>query len=847
MATLMTGVMAITGLAAGCGGSEKTEGPTKATVSVRTADSTTKYRRSEITCGDSNYKLSYNMVKNEYESAQLFISADDDVSSYYLTKSDLKSGSNVLSAANIDVYMERFVTLTGSRDLTTYGEGDYPDALVPIDAAKAAGELVVDANQNSALWITVYAPKDTAPGLYTGTFELNVGGKLIDVPVEVNVNDYTLSDEIHAKTSFTWRYDRVSIGEFDYSTEMLETYYDFFTDYRISLENPVVDDSTMPPEQFAQAVSDNWDKITNYTFMSLYGLGPSGTMDGVKWTRVKSQILAIAEASTAERNLLEKGMFYFIDEPEFYDRTAPNYQPFATVISKIQGVLNNLQSLVKEMEADTSGKYDNFKAMPDWKEQIIGIPNIIPLDMEQVFDHLDDPNMQRFLTTANCLCPVWRNAAYPNFEELVKEVSETYDIEVWWYGCTQPNAPYATYHIGDTNMLSPRSITWLQMMYGIEGNLYWDAAAYTYYWGENEDKPCDLYEVPYRAPESPTDPAGDGFLTYAGAKYGVYGPLPSMRLMAIRDGNEEYEMLYDLKAKMAAKNDSNIDPEAEIDRLCSNLYYNGSMLYANGENGLDFGKVRGELINSLVDMNDGTDFYITSVKVQGAFAQIEFTANSDEYKVFFGNNEVQPFGNNMYKLTLGVGNKGYYNFKLVNKATGAEIVKNRFVAVAVKQLIDMNAVKTVPEEIVVKEGDSCYINTDGNKTSASNLGFVINSKITGNGIQDKIFTPEFEIKSSLFDAKFADMVYLHMDIYNLNVDVEEVTVLLKSGVKECQYTTISLQPGMNSVNIVLKGIVFSEIENTDSMVLRFENKGTQEAPYAHKICLDNVYAVVKGD
>ena len=37
---------------------------------------------------------------------------------------------------------------------------------------------------------------------------------------------------------------------------------------------------------------------------------------------------------------------------------------------------------------------------------------------------------------------------------------------------------------------------------------------------------------------------GDGYLVYPGAKYGTDTPIPTMRLMELRDGFEEYEFLY---------------------------------------------------------------------------------------------------------------------------------------------------------------------------------------------------------------------------------------------------------------------------------------------------------------
>ena len=47
--------------------------------------------------------------------------------------------------------------------------------------------------------------------------------------------------------------------------------------------------------------------------------------------------------------------------------------------------------------------------------------------------------------------------------------------------------------------------------------------------------------------DEPADTNGDGYLFYPGEQYGVDGPVASMRLEAIRDGLEEYELLYSIQ------------------------------------------------------------------------------------------------------------------------------------------------------------------------------------------------------------------------------------------------------------------------------------------------------------
>ncbi len=822
------------------GGSSK---PTTANISVRSADTTTKFRKNEVTSGDTDYKLEYNVVRNEYESYQLLISADADVSSYYLTTTDLKNGENTLAKENIEVYMQRYSNLSSGRDIKVYGEGDYPDALIPIDIAKEYEELTVTKDENSALWVTVYIPKNTVAGLYSGTFTLDVGGKKFDVPVSVNVNDYTLTDERNARTSFSWVYRDIGVGELNYSTEMLQAYYDCFADYRITLSSAVLDDPSVKATEFADFVVDNWDKMTSYIFSMGWGLGPAG-LNEVRWESVKNQILAVAECSSPETNYLEKGMLYFMDEPQWTDERGSTYQPIENFLEKLRQLKADLPKIVEIIKNDKSGKYNNFKRIANWENYIIDMDNVIPIDiMKQISGRLDDPNIAEFLSLVNCLCPNLRNASDPDFAPLRKIMEEQYGIEIWWYGCTQPNGPYSSYHIGETNLLSGRTFTWIQKLYGIEGNLYWGPCGNTYYAGSVLGNP-NIYDFPYRTPGYANDVAGDGFLVYPGVRYGVYGPLPSMRLMSIRDGNEEYELLHDLGKKIESLGDKNVTLQNELERLCDGLYYNGSMICAEGENNLDFYALRNELIELLVDFEDGTKFNVSSISRYNNEATVKLTANSDKYKLYYDNKELTLGSDGLYEVKLPLTQNGYFTFVLENKSTGEKIEKVRLIGTAVNRMLDFDGLTKAPTgDILLEEGDTCELNQDDNKTSSKNLKFALHSKITGSVISDQLFTPNFSIKTSILDVDFEKTTYFHVDLYNLNDDVDTVTIYLKSGAVECVYTTVKLQPGLNSIDVAMKGVFFSKLSTVDKIVFKFENKGTITSPYVHNVCLDNMYYV----
>ena len=118
--------------------------------------------------------------------------------------------------------------------------------------------------------------------------------------------------------------------------------------------------------------------------------------------------------------------------------------------------------------------------------------------------------------------------------------------KAWVYTCVMPYHPYATYHIEDM-LLSARLLAWQMYDYGIIGNLLWGTAVATVvdddlYTEQLVDQ--DYYQTGNRYPWA----NGDGFLLYPGRPYGISGPVSSIRLEAILDGNEDYDLFHALES-----------------------------------------------------------------------------------------------------------------------------------------------------------------------------------------------------------------------------------------------------------------------------------------------------------
>jgi hypothetical protein len=103
----------------------------------------------------------------------------------------------------------------------------------------------------------------------------------------------------------------------------------------------------------------------------------------------------------------------------------------------------------------------------------------------------------------------------------------------WWYGCIYPTHPYPSYHIDD-DLMAARVVPWLMHRDGIEGNLYWATNIFGA-WDGGKFVRRDPWTDPVAWPTA----NGDGRLIYPGPD----GPLPSIRLEAIRAGQQDYEYL----------------------------------------------------------------------------------------------------------------------------------------------------------------------------------------------------------------------------------------------------------------------------------------------------------------
>ncbi len=146
------------------------------------------------------------MAKNEYESFQVLLRGRVRFTITDVVFSDLVNGDKKITNDNLKYNFVEYVNLPfrspGMNDDSIVGKapGYFPDAL------SNEATLEVEGNKTQSIWITVYSPKDTEPGIYNGKATIETTQGDIEVNISIDVKDVTIPDSNEAEYSiFFWQ------------------------------------------------------------------------------------------------------------------------------------------------------------------------------------------------------------------------------------------------------------------------------------------------------------------------------------------------------------------------------------------------------------------------------------------------------------------------------------------------------------------------------------------------------------------------------------------------------------------------------------------------------------------
>lgn len=497
--------------------------------------------------------LRFHTLRGDVESAQLMITAEQNIATYDLKMPNLlNENGDKFSSKNFEVFTHWYIEIDQTYNADAY-VGYYPDPLIPLKARKRARENSIAAGQNQGLWINATIPEDTAPGLYTGTAELKLDGVSYEIPVELKVYDLQMPEEVHPQSCFLIWYQDIPIGEGYTSPEICDAYYWFLVEKRIMPYAPKPA-SFNDYDTFVQWVEEH---IAENPQISSYGLpyeienteqGRIVSRDGVMrlLTMLAEKNVELRQNGKENVNLFSRAYYYLgsiIDEPTGEARER----------------VRICDLILTECKFAVAEQY--LKDYPDLYNSLVGLTHIVTTA------YAEDLIGSDTVGGVHTWCPIysaWHSEEQrQNYYDRQNTTDRLMGEGAWWYCAWDPKVPFPTYHMDD-EILSGRMLAWMQYDYGSEGNLYWDVNLYS----------ADIWTEP---PFVSNGTVGDGLLLYPGAKYSLQEPISTLRLESIREGQEDFELFWMMEQKILeynAQNGTDYDPKALMAQFFEG-FYNG--------------------------------------------------------------------------------------------------------------------------------------------------------------------------------------------------------------------------------------------------------------------------------
>lgn len=500
-------------------------------------------------------------AKNDVESFQVVLHAGDkslnDVKATIIGEVKSDSGS-VIPIENVKIRYAYYHFVDKPTDVTC-ATGWYPDALVPFEQGSdgLGSPITVLPQQNLPIWVTIVIDSEVEAGTYQSTLMVtaNNGNFSATIPFTCVVYNFTLPKKNTLETAYGLSYSHIDVYHnlktIEDKRNVYEKYFKLFSDYRISMYDPVPLDHIRvewnpeadPPccnidfSLFDAEIKRVFNKynFTNFCLPFL-GLGGGtyqnryeGTIAGFKSGTYEYESMFADYGSKMQEHLekigvLDAAYIYCFDEPEEKD-----YEFVAGEFGKLQKYAPKINRMLTEEPSQSFSRIlsDNGASVDIW-------------------------------------CPV--SPFYSNESSVAEREKGN---RFWWYVCCFPKAPYCT-EFTDHPAIELRLWHWQTFERNISGCLVW----LSNYWTSSTAFP-NSFQNPYKDPACYVSdyltPSGTKLLWGNGDGRFIYPPLSasvpeqnggkpifdepcaSIRWEMIREGVEDYEMLTILKELLKAK------------------------------------------------------------------------------------------------------------------------------------------------------------------------------------------------------------------------------------------------------------------------------------------------------
>ncbi|HKW99190.1 MAG TPA: DUF4091 domain-containing protein [Bryobacteraceae bacterium] len=382
----------------------------------------------------------------------------------------------------------------------------------------------LDANQTVPIWITVYAPAGTAPGVYTGETVFRSGSKVLaSVPLRIEVTRAIVPPKQTLKVTNWFYLDQTQLSH----------YYDL-------AGNP--DGYWEILANIGRVLADHRQNVILTPVLSLTDARLDGASLAYDFSRLDRWVETFRQAGTAE--LIEGG--HVLDRASGYD--SPLKVPaFVIEGSEVQRVTLSPDDPRAEAHLNSflPALYAHLKErgwLTQYVQHVLDEAHGAELPYYLRYAamvHKDLPGVRTIDAidqTAGALgdaCDIWvpqLGKFDDGFDTIAAHVNK--GGQAWYYTCLYPQGRYLNRFI-DYPLVKTRLLPWFDFRYGLTGFLHWGGN----YWD------ADPFSNTEPAIENGKEvlPAGDAFITYPWReKNSIHS---SLRLEAMRQGIEDYELL----------------------------------------------------------------------------------------------------------------------------------------------------------------------------------------------------------------------------------------------------------------------------------------------------------------
>jgi hypothetical protein len=423
-------------------------------------------------------------------------------------------------------YTERGIAVpgTGWLDRTDH-DRFYPDIAVPQELVP---QWNIAANTNQGIWIDIYIPKSSPPGLYQGTLQIKVAGNSIRmVPVQLVVHKLTLPDipssksmvyleERNINMRFVGRRDvNPSDVEFPYSSFVRDQFFKLAHRHKISL----IDNNLF--SGLDQPVPEWIPRLSGFLFMPINGYEGPGENTG-------NNVFSIGSYGAWQTNWSGDDPFAMQFHTQAWENWFSQHFPGT---ERFIYLSDESSDFVRTERLAQNSRVNSFATAP------------LPLAVTQM------PSLKIIASTIFVgITEQWENAL------AIWKQDPSHKFYMY-----NGHRPASGTFLTEDDGVSPRQVPWAQYKKGIDRWYIWES---TYYndtaWGTGETPLFDQAKT-FGADGTPHFELGltssqysngDGVLFYPGTdrvfpsqSYGVDGPFASLRLKLWRRGIQDVDYL----------------------------------------------------------------------------------------------------------------------------------------------------------------------------------------------------------------------------------------------------------------------------------------------------------------